>query len=58
MIEITAIKTADALVSHIIQYQLNLFGSSALSSLGQAKEVAQTVAALRSELIEQLIQQK
>lgn len=52
--EIDAAKQADEFIKLILQYQSELLGKSALSSESQAKQVASSIAALRSELIDQL----
>lgn len=51
-----AVTKADDLIKLMIQHQPNLFGTtvSPLSEVDRAKKAAQSLAALRTELIEQL----
>lgn len=59
MKEENATYKADELIKLMIQYQPNLFGVGAppLADMEKAKKVAQSISALRAELIEQLKQQ-
>jgi hypothetical protein len=49
---------AEEFIKLMLQYQPNLFGSSPLNGVEQAKQVAQALAALRAELIAQLTPQQ
>lgn len=57
MTELDATERADAFIKLMLQHQVNLWGWSPLADADQAKKAAQSLAALRAELIAQLKQQ-
>lgn len=57
MDESTAAFKADEFIKLMLQHQPALFGSTPLSEVESARRVAQSLAALRVELIKQLQQQ-
>lgn len=57
MLEVNAANKADEFIKLVLQHQPDAFGTYPLQDQNQAKKVAQSLAALRAELIVQLTPQ-